>query len=534
MEIDAEQVSAYHLKKGGPAALFQASSCKVSYYYMRQILEALPQLPVINQADANRWVEGITRYHAPRAAWHAKRLHGIGGSEMGALVSFYRGESSTGFSDAKEIVEGKLMKRLPQFETFHMRRGNALEDLARQAYLKSSSGVVDHQATAALRAAKSIPGYEFMVGNPDEIVLVNGKRYVVDYKVPNTFSDAVEFDYEVQLHHYATLAKLAGVRIDGLVLAKLDIPPQMSEYLTKNINGFEPHQVAQLVDSIVNVNLPGCRIVPITVDLQRPLQAELLAAGRDCWNDYVLKGEIPQLRSKQELDLEGKVKLDLARYQQQYLMAKSGISYLESVVKGSQAGMTKILEGVNYDGKQFPLDAVRVSPNKLDSDRVVSEALLRGASEGDLRSSTRSYTVATLLKEIQTLGGDIDAEHLYDLPMDDKKAQAYLKDIGVDLANLRQPGISVRLAGTTESNAAKKHYEETAAERFRPWINESLISNQDEESHYRDNDPDEAPLMPIEPETGQFDGALADAFKAFESQDEQRPQNPMRASLGLC
>ena len=103
----------------------------------------------------------------------------------------------------------------------------------------------------------------------------------------------------------------------------------------------------------------------------------------------------------------------------------------------------------------------------------------------------------------------------------------------MDLANFRQPGISVRLAGTTESNAAKKHYEETAAERFRPWINESLISNQDEESDYRDSDPDEAPLMPIEPETGQFDGALADAFKAFESQDEQHPQNPMRAGLGL-
>jgi hypothetical protein len=273
--------------------------------------------------------------------------------------------------------------------------------------------------------------------------------------------------------------------------------------------------------------------VPITVELQRPLQAELLAAGRDCWNDYVLKGEIPLLRSKQELDLEGKVKLDLARYQQQYLMAKSGISYLESVVTGSQAGISKILEGVNFDGKQFPLAAVRVSPNKLDSVRVINEALLRGASEDDLRSSTRSYTVATLLKEIQKLGGDTDAEHLYDLPMDDKKAQAYLKDIGVDLANLRQPGISVRLAGTTESNAAKEHYQATAAERFRPWINESLISNQEEEPEYRDSDPDEAPLMPIEPETGQFDGALADAFKAFESQDEQHPQNPMRAGLGL-
>lgn len=154
---------------------------------------------------------------------------------MGALVSFYRGESSSGFNTIKEVVEGKLMQRLPSFETFHMRRGNALEDLARKVFLKKSFGSVDLAAMNALSIANKLPGYEFMVGNPDDIVIINGKRFVVDYKVPNTFSDTIEFDYEVQLHHYATLAKIAGVRIDGLILAKLDIPPQLAEHLTKNM-----------------------------------------------------------------------------------------------------------------------------------------------------------------------------------------------------------------------------------------------------------------------------------------------------------
>lgn len=499
---------------------------------MRQILEALPQLPVIEQNDANRWIEGISRYHAPRASWHAKRLHGIGGSEMGAVVSFYRGEAPTGFISATEVVEGKLMKRLPQFETFHMRRGNALEDLARRVFLKSSSAVIDHAATKALRTARKVPGYEFMVGNQDDIVLINGKRFVVDYKVPNTFSESIEQDYEIQVHHYATQAKLAGVRVDGLILAKLDIPPQMADFLTREIGGFSSVKVDQLVDSIVNVNLPGCRIVPIPVELKRPLQAELLAAGKDIWNDFVLKGVVPTPKQRGSLELETKEAWDLARYQQQYAMAKSGITYLDKVAKESVAGMTSLLDGLDYEGKKLPLSLVGVNPNGLDSDKVLNEALLRGATEDQLRGEARVYSVDALLQEIQALGGDGDASHLYEQGFDTSKAQEYLKDLGVDLSTLRKPGIAVRMSIKKEDKEATRHYQDKAEERFGAWISESLISNQAEEE-YQDVNPDEQHPMPIEPETGQLGEALADAFKAFEDKDEKHHHIPMRASPGL-
>ena len=500
---------------------------------MKQILEDLPQLSVIAQTDANRWVEGITRHHKQRASWHAKRLHGIGGSEMWALVSFYRGESSSGFSTIKEVVEGKLMKRLPSFETFHMRRGNALEDLARQVFLKKSFGSVDLAAMHALSIAAKMPGYEFMVGNPDDIVIVDGKRFVVDYKVPNTFSDSVELDYEVQLHHYATLAKFAGVRIDGLILAKLDIPPQLAEHLTKNITNIEPQRLEELVESISRVDLPGCRIVLLPVELKTTLQAELLAAGKDCWNDFVMKGLVPTPGQYGKLELKGDVELSLARYQQQYVMAKSGISYLTNIATQASSGMAELLDDVDFEGKSLPLSVVGVKPNGLDSKLVVNEALLRGATEEELQSEVRTYSVTALLGEIQRLGGQLDNQELYEAGLDAEKAEAYLKEQGVDMATLRKPGIAVRISTKKEDKAVSRHYEERAAERFGAWIDESLISNQGEESEFRDDDPSAETNMPIEIETGHLGLALADAFQASVSIEEQESHYPMRAAPGL-
>ena len=500
---------------------------------MQLILEALPQLSVIESSDANRWVEGITRFHSKRATWHAKRLHGIGGSEMGALVSFYRGESSSGFSTIKDVVEGKLLKRLPSFETSHMRRGNALEDLARQVFLKKSFGSIDLPAMNALATANRLKGYEFMVGNPDDIVMINGKRFVVDYKVPNTFSDAIEFDYEVQVHHYATLAKFAGVRIDGLILAKLDMPPQLSEYLTKNLANMEPQRVSELVESIVRVDLPGCRIVALPIELKPALQAELLAAGKDCWNDFVLKGVVPTPGQYGKVELNGDTELNLARFQQQYLMAKSGISYLTDVAKRASSGIETLLQDVDFAGKALPLSVVGVKPNSLDATLVVNEALLRGATEEELQSKERAYSVSALLQEVQRLGGHVESDHLYESSIDSSKAEAYLKELGVDMAKLRKPGLAIRMSTKKDDKAVAQHYEERAAERFGAWVDESLISNQGEASDFADSDPSAETLLPIEIETGHLNAALADAFKASVSTEEPQSQYPMRAVPGL-
>ena len=498
---------------------------------MKRALGQLSQLGVINQDDAARWIDGITRFHATRAVWHARRIYGIGGSEMGAVVSFFRGERHTGFTSVTEIVEGKLMKRLPSFETFHMRRGTALEDLARQVYLKKHGAVIDHTAMAALACARKRAGYEFMVGNPDDIVIRNGRRYVTDYKVPNTFSENIDFDYDVQLHHYATLANIAGIRIDGLELVKLDIPSEMAEHLTQNIASFSQERVSDIAASIAAMDTPGCRIVAIPVELKRSLQSEILAAGKDCWNEFVLKGIVPRFAQRGKLELDEATELRVAQYQQQYIMAKSGITYLDSVAKKAQAGINDALAEVDFEGKALPLSVVTVRPNKLDADKVIIEAKRLGATPEELQAEKRSYSIAALVSELSLRGADVDSPHLYEQTMDLAKAEAYLQDRGIDTKLLRKEGVVVELARQKEAKEFGKVFQESAAERFGAWIEDSMISVEDD-PEFQSEEPVDQPYMPIEMETGHLSEAFVQAFEPAPV-NENPTQNPMRAVHGL-
>src|SRR5690606_14671796 len=102
---------------------------------LKGLLAALPQATAISQEHAERWLEGVMRYHRARAAWHARRLYGIGGSEMGAVLRGLNGLKETGFGTFRNVVEQKLMMRLPEYENVHMKRGTVLEPLARLAFM---------------------------------------------------------------------------------------------------------------------------------------------------------------------------------------------------------------------------------------------------------------------------------------------------------------------------------------------------------------------------------------------------------------
>lgn len=500
---------------------------------MRSILDALPQRHVIDQTDAVRWVEGVLRHHPERAEWHAKRLLGLGGSEIGAVVSYYRGESHTGFHSIADIVQSKLMKRLPGFENSHMRRGNRLENLASRVFMLTTGFSPDGPATRALAGAEKRQGYEFVVGNQDEIVVGNGKRFMVDYKVPNVFSESVEFDYVCQLHHYTTMANLAGIRIDGLIIAKLDLPPQMSEYLTNNIEFMSDARIDELARSIARMNTPGCRIVPLHVEIDKPLQSELLAAGKDCWNDFVLTGSVPLISQRGKLELTADVELKVAQYQQQYLMAKSGISYLNTIAKSMQENLQNELANVDIFDKELPLSVVTVRPNKMDNEKIVTEAIALGADSSEIASAAKSYSVSALIKEIQTLGGKTDAPHLYEASFDVDKATSYLKDRGVDMNTFRKEGLLVELSRKKADKQVGAIYENAAAERFSAWIDESLISNQGSESEFMDDEPDFEPYLPVEMDTGHLSSAFAQAYGSFADDKDDLKNTPMRAQPGL-
>lgn len=494
---------------------------------IKKILASLPQAPVINQEHAGRWLEGVMRYHRKRAEWHAKRLNGIGGSEIGAVIRGLNGLKESGFSSFRQVVEHKLMMRLPEYETIHMKRGTVLEQLARLAFLYRYKGERDVAAIRAAEQARGRPGYEWLVGNPDDLVMLNGKRFLTDYKVPNQFDDEIAFDYQAQLHHYDLLCKMGGVKVDGLLLAKLDLSPELANGLVERFPSMTEAQVHEVARSIAKIDMPGMRVVGFVVDTNRSMQVDILEAGATAWNDFVLVGNVPPKPREQLVDLDDQRMLEVGRLQQQYAMAKAGIKYLTEQCKSIDSGIETILDGVDIADKALPLSLVKVAPNGIDKAAVIQEAKARGASPDEL-SDGAVYSMTALVEEIKRLNGDPSAPHLFaeDSPSPEK-AETYLKQLGVDLGEFNKPGISLRMSIAKKDKEVGALFERSAAERFGSWLDEnnlaSRITEDDELEHAFDD-------FDLEVATGTLQEVFAGASSA---EPNEKPSTPKKTSASM-
>ncbi|MBA1280214.1 YqaJ viral recombinase family protein [Stutzerimonas stutzeri] len=449
---------------------------------IQRLLTSLPQASVINQEHAGRWLEGVMRYHRKRAEWHAKRLYGIGGSEMGAVLRGLNELKESGFSTFRRVVEHKLMMRLPEYQTIHMKRGTVLEPLARLAFLYRYRAEQDVAAIRGAEKARGRPGYEWLVGNPDDLVILNGKRFLVDYKVPSQVDDEIEYDYQVQLHHYDLMCQMGGVKTDGLLLAKLDLSPELANGLVERFSSMTEAQIHEVARSIANINMPGMRVVGLVLDKSRSMQVDILEAGATAWNDFVLAGNVPPKPREQLVELDDERMLEVGRLQQQYAMAKAGIKYLTEQCKSIEVGLESTLEGVAIADKSLPLSLVKVAPKGVDKNALVEEAKMRGASPHELADEP-VYSMTALLEEIKRLNGDPAASHLFAAgPVNADKAEAYLKELGVGLEEFNKPGIALRMSTAKKDKEVGALYERSAAERFGSWLDENNLARRQVEA----------------------------------------------------
>ncbi|MDU4254450.1 YqaJ viral recombinase family protein [Pseudomonas sp.] len=467
------------------------------------------------------------RYHAPRAVWHALRLRGIGGSEMGAVIRGMNDLKESGFSTFNRVIEQKLMKRLPEYETVHMKRGTTLEHLARLAFFFRYQAQQDKAALAAVAKGATRPGYEWLVGNPDDFVQINGRRFLADYKVPSSFDNEIAFDYRVQLHHYALQGQMADVKIDGMILAKLDLAPELAASLVERMPTMSEQDITELARTIAKTNLPGMRVVGFVVEKNRDMQLDILGCGATAWNDFVLAGVVPPKPREQMVELDDKIALEVARFQQQYAMAKAGIKYLNQAASEAADEIGKRLAGVEFDGKALPLSLVTVSNNGIDKAAVISEAKARGATPEDLGTSS-GYSVAALIEEIKRLNGDPEAAHLKSEPVATvEKAQEYLVNLGVDMQAFIEPGVSLRMSTAKKDKEIAGVFERAASERFASWIDDSAMRVE--------GDDDDA----LEHALEEFDleataGTLHEVFAgAFSAEPNQTPTAPSSKSASM-
>lgn len=440
------------------------------------ILSRLPQASVIRPEDAERWLSRVVKWHGDRAEFHAMRIRGLGGSEIGAVIRGLNNIAESGFSSLEWVVQQKLMLRSPMRETVHTRRGIVLEDLARRAFFHRYGGEPANAAVRAMRSAEPRKGYEWLVGNPDDIVRMTSGFMVNDYKVPNCFSDEIPFDYDAQVHHYGLIAKTAGIPIRGGMITQLDLAPELADSLVARYQTMSPNDIDDFARLIAKTDMPGFRVVSHVVPVNREMQLDILDCGSHCWNEFVLKGVVPDTTQLPMPELGEPELLLVGRYQEQYAMAKSGITYLTAVADAAKASLAAALHGVDIADRQFPESMVNVSPEGIDGAAVINEALLRGATEEELQIRRDSYCVESLVAEIERLGGNPTRPDLFHHVTDATKAADYLTALGVSTDAFRLPGVSIRMSTKKVDKQKGLFLQEKAKHLLGSWLNGDAIA----------------------------------------------------------
>lgn len=211
---------------------------------------------------------------ASRVVWHISRLATIGSSEIGVAV-LERAGAEDAFSSIRKILEGKLLIAPPERRSFAMRVADALRGEAVDAFHARFDCATDEAALAALRAGTRIgtrhaaaPRRPWMSGMPDDLVVIGGRRYLVNVKVALNDRHPLETPSRnvYQLHQQRLIAEDHGIAVDGLVLAKF----------TRDADGYPD-------------------LVPLEVEIDAEKDAAIIAAGDHVWalrNDGIVPAAV--------------------------------------------------------------------------------------------------------------------------------------------------------------------------------------------------------------------------------------------------
>lgn len=217
----------------------------------RRIIEALPQYELVKDR-VDWWLDEVQRIDPERIDWHALRLTGFGGSEIGALV--------LGSDSAASVVQGKLLLSLPENPAPGVRRETVMEPIHRIEFLAKYGLRQDRDALRLLAAAQR--ARPWVRHSPDDVCLTEGgKRILVGYKSPSELSKEEKFEHKAQLHLGLLVGEQVGIDFDGMVMSEMG-------WGAWKTNDF-------------------------FIERDEELMGRILDAGNFYWDSCVLKGEVP-------------------------------------------------------------------------------------------------------------------------------------------------------------------------------------------------------------------------------------------------
>lgn len=366
------------------------------------VVDALPHREVIRTEDARIWIDQVVGQHGEAAMWHAIRLNGFGGSEIGVLVRNFHGERADHNMSAHDIVAAKLMKRAPLEETSHLRRGHENEPLHAQRFWNKWGAVRDEQAFEMLSRSKG--RHPWMRYSPDDLVRMPFKLvmkdgqvklarsskpllWLIDYKAPSQVDQEakVAFQYAAQLHQGAILCTEAGMDLDGMMLSQFD---WANWALKDDVVQWDP-QMGQ----------------------------SLLEAGDHYW-EFVLRGELPRY-----------IVTPLWDQNPEYVESMRDHARLYAALASLSDAAKERADEVRKQLTQ-PIADVRLGPAKID--------FIDPDNGGKLLSISASKMLDKDLAQSLFSQEQLDSCEKGDKELDTKAMERYLQEQGVDTSQFKK------------------------------------------------------------------------------------------------
>lgn len=383
-----------------------------------QIVNSLPHRSVIAESDARVWVEEVVHLHGEAAIWHAIRLNGFGGSEIGVLVRNRGGVRADHQASAHDIVAGKLMRKAPTESSGHMTRGHENEEPHSKRFYVKYRASRDIEAYEALKAAQG--KRPWMRYSPDDVVQMPvslsagldgiyhptlnvgaNRRWLIDYKAPSKIeqNDEVAFQYACQLTQGAILCAESGIELDGMMLSQFD----WANWLLKDDAILWDQSLGQLV----------------------------IDAGDFYWQS-VLRGEVPDFIRTVELSGVDDYKKSYATAAEMY----ANLSAMAGAAKDRADEIRKLIlepvAGKKLNGQKITFsnmgDTLVMSAKRLlDRDLVV-----KALTEDQLLSVSKktAFDATAMAAALKDLDVDIAPFRTYEL--DSVKVYAKASEMGLD------------------------------------------------------------------------------------------------------
>jgi len=267
----------------------------------QRIIDALPQRPLLEPGRIEQWLDLVGQRDPARLVWHAERLGGLGGSEIGELLAAEIGHHT--FDHPADIVAQKLLLKGPTDPTGDTRRGVEMEPLINEKFHAKYGARSDTELLQSLGKTPPPAAHPWCRGFLDDIVWLPGangeERHIPDYKAPGSgrvkeiLQRGVPLAYRAQLHQYRYLVhQTKGVDIHNLLLVVFDC------------DQWQPFAL------------------PVAYDPQ--LERDLLEVGNMYWHDYVLRGIVPERgpSAGARILADGEISQDVAEEIQQMAITK--------------------------------------------------------------------------------------------------------------------------------------------------------------------------------------------------------------------